>query len=115
MRDKRLPKVTAYVLVWTLLFSTLAFGQSATRPRIAAPAKSSETVRDFSAYLTEVPGAPSETYAREAWAISRILASNTKHAVLIDDQGYAREAVLGAVASRLASDAKGRVLGGGGR
>ena len=106
MRNERYPKVMTYILVWTLLFSTLAFGQTAAKvdPSDVAPAADANS--SYAAYLTEVAGVfdTSESYTRESQAVVRILSDRTaKNAVLIDKSGYARNMVLQSVAARLNS------------
>ncbi len=98
--------MTAYLLIFTLLFSTLAFGQAqstAERARITPMAP--ENPR-FASYLTEVSpdGEEGRQFEKEAQAIAKILsAKNAKSAVLIDKLGYARELVLQSVVARLAA------------
>ena len=113
MRNKRLPIVTTYLLVWTLLFSTLAFGQAAVKPVSADRTLVSEVETSYAGYLMEVSGLPAtgQSYTREIKTIARVLSSaSAKSPVLIDDQGYARETVLQAVAERLANDPNGKRL-----
>ena len=95
------------LLVWTLLFSTLAFGQAAVKPVSANPTSAGEVETSYAGYLMEVSGLPAtgQSYTREVQTIARMLSSTSaKNPVLIDDQGYARETVLQAVAARLESD-----------
>src|SRR6476469_4352138 len=99
------PRVTTYLLIWTLLCSTMAFGQTAgkTEPAKAAAPAATDAIwpPDF---LLEVTGSASsdQTYKNEAQAITRILSSaDLKNPVFIDDHGYARDLVLEAVAARL--------------
>ena len=112
MSTKRLPIVMTYLLVWTLLFSTLAFGQAAEKRVSADSAPASEAGMSYERFLTEVEGTPAsgQSYTREVQTIARVLSSSTKNPVLIDDQGYARETVLQAVATRLASGTSGKRL-----
>ncbi|MEQ1923781.1 MAG: S8 family serine peptidase, partial [Pyrinomonadaceae bacterium] len=105
MRVKLTPTVTAYVLIFTLLFSTLAFGQNAGKTD-KATANTEAGIASFAAYLTEVPASAdvSQSYTREAASLTRILSlGDSKNAVLIDNQGYARDMVVNAVANRLSA------------
>src|SRR5437764_3305032 len=112
MKNARQPQVMAYLLAWTLLMSTLAFGQDA--GRLAAPQSSTaENGSMFENYLIEVPSTydSSEAYSKESQSITHVLVSPAaKSAVLIDNNGYARDLVLQSVANRLASDPQGKKL-----
>ena len=102
MIDKRLSKLAAGLMAWSMLFSTLAFGQTVS-PAGSTAASRVTTGSDF---LIEVAGTGnvSGAYSRESEAVARVLTSKAgKNAVLIDNQGYAREIVLQSVASRLAA------------
>ena len=102
-----------YLLVWTLLFSTLAFGQAAVKPVLADRTLAGDVETSYAAYLMEVSGSPAtgQSYTREVQTIARVLSSvSAKNAVLIDDQGYARETVIQAVAARLEADPNGKRL-----
>jgi len=105
MKNERRPKVIAYLLVSTLLFSTLAFGQEVSKTNANPASAVAETV-SYAGYLMEVTGTAdlSGSYSNEAKAIELILSSRTdKNAVLIDEYGYARELVLQQVATQLAN------------
>ncbi len=112
MRSKQRFRVTVYLLIFMLLFPTLAFGQVIGDPNQTKATTAPETP-SYAAYLIEVSATndASETYGKEAQAIARVLSSNaTKNAVLIDEHGYARELVLQSVAARLNGDGKGKTL-----
>ena len=113
MKNQRRNKVLTYALVWTLLFSTLAFGQDASKAAPAKPDAAEIVTPSYADYLIEVaPGYDtSRTYDREAQAIARVLSSKTgTNPVLIDNHGYARDLVLQSVAARLARDPHGKRL-----
>src|SRR5437899_9557478 len=115
MRKKLLLRAMTQTLIGALLCSTLAFSQDVSRLRTAkdaATANESPIDRGYLFDVTQTAGYDTNTsYSREAQLIARILSSNSKkNPVLIDNQGYARDAVLGAVASRLASDSQGKRL-----
>ncbi|MEQ1916000.1 MAG: S8 family serine peptidase, partial [Gallionella sp.] len=95
------------MLIWTLIFSAFAFGQNVGKSDTAV--KVTEVGQAFATFLTEIPAtaAASTGYAKESEAMASVLiATNSKSAVLIDDLGFAREMVLGAVAAKLASSGK---------
>ena len=103
---ERRPIAIAYLLIFTLLFSTFAFGQNAGKTEQAKAIPAQIETPAFAAYLMEVQGnnEGSQSYTKEAQSLAKILSSNTaKNAVLIDEYGYSREAVLQSVAARLAA------------
>ena len=107
-RERRLPLITAYFVISSLLFSTFAFGQTLTPSRVELSAK---TELNAANYIIEVAASRDGGYETEAKEITRLLsAPNGKDPVLIDDQGYARDVVLGAVAYRLAMADSGKAL-----
>src|SRR5437899_8098383 len=104
--------VTSYLVVFILLFPTKMFGQEIRKP-ISADRTTTQAIQpSVAGYLIEVAGSSgSQSFSREAKTIAHILSSPvTKNPVLIDDQGYARESVLEAVAARLARDPYGKRL-----
>ncbi len=110
MRNEKPYKVMTYILVWTLLFSSLAFGQQS--GKADSPKISTVETPSFADYLIEVSAAydTSQEFARESQKIARILTSGTKNPILIDNQGYARDMVLQSVANRLATLSQGKKL-----
>ncbi len=72
MSTKRLPIVLTYLLIWTLLFSTLAFGQAEERRVSADNTDTSQTETPYSAFFMEVAGTieAGQGYTREVQAIS---------------------------------------------
>ena len=112
MSDKSFPIIITYLLVCTLICSSLAFGQTAAKP-IPADSSVSSSKTSYAGYLMEVSDSPSGSlsYAREVQAIARVLSSASgKNAVLIDNQGYVRETVAQGVAARLARSPNGKKL-----
>ena len=94
MKNNRRPIVMTYILVWTLLFSTLAFGQTTVKGVSTERTNVQDIEQTFANYLMEVAGTPAteQIYSREVQTIARMLSSNnSKNPVLIDNQGYARE------------------------
>ena len=66
MKNEPRYKVMTYLLVWTLLFSTLAFGQEATKVGAVKTAAVENVTQSYADYLTEVTAGydTSEGYAR---------------------------------------------------
>src|SRR2546421_11576197 len=75
IRNKKGSIVTAGLLVWTLLFPTLAFGQTPGRTDLAKPESPAVDNTDYSAYLLQIPvtSEMGDSYSREAKAIAQIL------------------------------------------
>ena len=97
------PIATGYLLIAALLLPTASFAQnvrtSDTKPVTAVTEK-----RSYIDFLTEVPtGNVDGTYRTEANRIAQLLAKGTKNVVLIDEHGFARDLVLGAATTQLAS------------
>jgi hypothetical protein len=104
--------VTAAIVAWTLLFSTLAFGQIPGRTDLVKTELQAVDNTEYSAYLIEVPvtSVTNESYGREAKAITQVLTNKeNKNAVLIDDHGYVRDMVASDVAARLAGSGSKRL------
>ena len=90
---ERRPIAIAYLLIFTLLFSTFAFGQNAGKTEQAKAIPAQIETPAFAAYLMEVQGnnEGSQSYTKEAQSLAKILSSNTaKNAVLIDEFGKER-------------------------
>src|SRR5687768_7105312 len=100
MRNNQFPTATAYVLTWTLLFSTLAFGQPPARVH-TNQSNSIVGIVPSSGFLLEVTGAiGDDPFEKESAQIAKLLSAKTaKSVVLIDEYGYAREQVLQSVAA----------------
>ena len=113
MINKQRSKVMTSLLVGALLFPTLAFGQTSERTDVAETSAAEAMTSSYSDYLIEITAGynTGNDYLKESQAITRILASSTdKNPVLIDNQGYARDMVLQAVAARLADASHGKKL-----
>ncbi|MEO6051907.1 MAG: hypothetical protein ABIP78_11325, partial [Pyrinomonadaceae bacterium] len=113
MKNERRYKVMTYLMVWTLLFSTLAFGQDAGKSKTVTSAAAENIAPLYANYLIEVPAGydTSEGYAKEAQTTAQVLSSKSgTNPVLIDNQGYVRDLVLQSVAARLARDPQGKKL-----
>lgn len=103
----------ASLLIVTLLFSSLAFGQQSNRRASADTAVAANANTLFAEYLIEVTGSPetSKSYSKEVASIAKVLTSpSAKNPVLIDEHGYARGMVVEGVAANLASDPNGKRL-----
>ena len=113
MRHEQRYKVMTYLLVWTLLFSTLAFGQQSRRADAARTSSVETETLSYPDYLLEISAGydTGREYSKESQTIASLLSSNSaKSPILIDDQGYARDTVLQAVAARLAEISQGTKL-----
>ncbi|MBK7934977.1 MAG: S8 family serine peptidase [Acidobacteria bacterium] len=102
MKLKDLTKMLTAVIIQSIVFSTIAFGQVA-----AVNTPSGETAASTvpaAKYLIEVSASATDTdsNSQASKRIVDIFAARTgKSAVLIDEYGYARDGVLQAVAQRL--------------
>src|SRR5688572_21708371 len=109
MRNNQFPTATAYVLTWTLLFSTLAFGQAPVRVH-TKQSNGIVGVLPSSGFLLEVAGAiGNDPFEKDSAQVARLLsAKSAKSVVLIDEYGTARESFLQSVATRLESSGNGK-------
>lgn len=104
MRNENLKRAIVAVLLQSVVFTTMTFGQHVaksaadTRGQIAASTAS---------YLFEVTATADLTNERISRRIADLLAAPAgKNAVLIDEHGYARDGVLQGVANRLNAGGK---------
>src|SRR3954465_5332562 len=100
----RTPIATAYLVIAALMLPTVSFAQDVRTSDAGRPQTAASDKHSYNDLLIEVPtGSVEDTYKTEAQRIAQLLAKEKKNVVLIDEHGYARDLVLGAAVTQLAS------------